>query len=638
MAIDASALRSTARTLMTQQAKMISARLIAMTASVAIWTQIVAPASYFLRAVEIDSTMLLDPQLETIRHVNVFSGKLKPLWLEALASDEQELVHEAADAFAEAHRLGMQDMEDVVQPLLDVLGSPMSNLSVRLAVARALIEIDARSAAPALAHRAAVDGLEMAELVEPVLARCKYAPMRRVWLERVNDPASSGRALLLAIEALRHVQEPLADSSLRRLAFNELLRADVRLAAARTLSAIQSKGSLDDVAQLLSASSNPPVVNRLVAAHMIANDETPNADNLLRQIIDDPDPAVAAVALEAIVRRGSSLSAETTGKLVNSGDVKIRRLTAELLIAEQSPGAVDLLARLLADPHPGLRTYACDSLGRSAKREELGEPVRKAIAKYLQSSHPEAVTQAALAAGAVGYQGAIDSLIKLLDDSHSGVPLASAWALRKLANPDTASAILAKIERETQHRVALVEKLRPIVAADPYGEHDFPTVDDSNAQLAQLILALALMKSDAAEPLFRKFIPKPPRPKIGEPPVLETERQTLLRAAAIWGLGVYHGDKAPEELRLLLRERLGDVTEKDPEHPLVRRMTAISLGRMKDQAALEIMRPFCTPPKAHTELGLACRWAVREISREPLDELPAIAVAKTDWFLTPVDP
>ena len=275
--------------------------------------------------------------------------------------------------------------------------------------------------------------------------------------------------------------------------------------------------------------------------------------------------------------------------------------------------------------------------------ERLDGQVRDVVLQLLQSPSPNVVRQAALAAGALRHKGASQRLAALLDAPQSEVSLAAAWALRQLADPTTGPKIRDKIRRESERRRQLVEQLAPIVAANPYQVPDYPPIDSSNAQLEQLIQALALMHDDAAEPMLREFIPKPPRPQLGDPPVLETEKQAVLRGAAIWALGVYHGQQGAEapaltDLRQALRERLGDAHPKHPEHPLVRRMSAISLARMRDREAVEMMKPFCLPPKAYTELGRACRWAVHELTGENLAMLPPITRAQSDWFLAPLDP
>jgi len=588
-------------------------------------------------AVEVDSAMLADPVLEPVRQVAVFSPKLRPLWLAALLRPESDLKRQAAEAIAEAAQLGMPELADLIEPLSRQLDAPRTHPAVRLAIARALIALDARGAAELLASRADSDGLDMAQLVEPTLARWDFRPYRDVWLARLEGSTESQRRLLLAIQALGQVRETRGVSGLRQLAMDPSRRADVRLEAAVALSWIGQEDWFDVANQLLETPGDQQLINRLVAARLLTSVKSSHAHPVLLEFAVDPEPAVAALALAAILELDAQMVSELNQQLVENRDAKIRGLTIDLLLAQQTPEAVDLLGSLLSDPHPALRKKACDALVQLAAVDELDIHVRDLVTRMLESSQPEVVRQATLAVGALRHVTASQRLVALVDAPESDVYITAAWSLRRLADPATGPAIMEKIRVESGRRRALVRELAPIVAADPYAEPDFPPVDNSNAQLEQLIQALALMHHDMVEPLLRTFIPKPPRPQLGDPPVLETERQVVLRAAAIWEMGVYHGHTAPPELRPLLSERLVDEHPKHPEHPLVRRMAAVSLGRMKEPSALELLRPWCVPPKAHTELGRACRWAYAQISGEAAAPLPPLSVSHSNWFLSPLE-
>lgn len=590
-----------------------------------------------LMAVEIDSAMLVEPVLEPVPEVSVFSSKLKPLWLAALKQPETDLKRQAAEAIAKATRLDMPGLDDLIEPLVHEMEADQTHLVARLPIARALIALNARSEAATLAGYAQSDGLEMAQIVEPALAHWDYLPQRDVWLERLKNPTAPARRLILAVEALGQVREPAAAPRLGQLAMDQSQRADIRMEAARSLSLIGRDDLADLASQLLSAPHDEQLINRLVAAQLLTVDVGSRAIPILRRLAVDSEPAVAVIALEVIQKLDPKLIAEWNQQLVSSSDTNIRRVTTDLLLAQQTPEAVELLGSLLADPHPDLRSKACDALVQLATIEQLDSIVRQVIVQTLESPQPEAVRQAVLAVGALQHYPSAERLVALLDAPQSDVYIAAAWALRRLADPATGPAIMEKIGRETRRRLALVKQLAPIVAANPYAEPEFPPVDDSNAQLEQLIQALGVMRLEAAEPLFREFLPKPPRPQIGDPPVLETERQVVLRAAAFWALGIYHGPSAPDPLRELLRARLDDTYPKHPEHPLVRRMSAITLARMHDLNSVDMMRPLCEPPKAYTELGRACRWAMHEITGEVLSELPAIPRTKSDWFLVPLN-
>src|SRR5207249_658205 len=117
--------------------------------------------------------------------------------------------------------------------LLAALDRADEPASVRLAVAHALVTLDARAAAPSLWRHAQNGGSDLRELVEPALARWDYRPVRAVWLQRLRESATSQRSLILAIQGLAVVREEQAADRLRELALDERGAAAIRLEAAR---------------------------------------------------------------------------------------------------------------------------------------------------------------------------------------------------------------------------------------------------------------------------------------------------------------------------------------------------------------------------------------------------------------------
>src|SRR5262249_36803626 len=149
-----------------------------------------------------DLAQSTDPQLHAPRQITKvtrFDPRLKPLWLAALARPEADLKRQAVEAIARAHALGMPGLAETAPRLVEELEAPNVHPVVRLATARALGFLDARQAAPVLKKHAESGNFDLARQLEPVLARWQFAPMRPVWLGRLQDPQSSHGMLLLAI-------------------------------------------------------------------------------------------------------------------------------------------------------------------------------------------------------------------------------------------------------------------------------------------------------------------------------------------------------------------------------------------------------------------------------------------------------
>src|SRR6516162_9280908 len=90
----------------------------------------------------IDSPMYKDPDLPTPHMEHVFPEKAKGLWLKALERPEADMKCKAAEAIALAHRRGVKGMETTAGALVAALDQKDQDPAVRLAVARALIELD----------------------------------------------------------------------------------------------------------------------------------------------------------------------------------------------------------------------------------------------------------------------------------------------------------------------------------------------------------------------------------------------------------------------------------------------------------------------------------------------------------------
>lgn len=193
-------------------------------------------------AVKLDSAIKLDPVLPSPPVVRQFSPRLKSLWLEALRRPEADLNRQAAEAIAEAHRRGRSDLADTVPHLVEALDAPNQHPVVRLAAARALGVLNARDAAPILLKHAAADPVDMAQVVEPLLARWNFAPMRDEWLRRLEDPRAGHVRRELAIAGLRAAGEVRAVASLLSLLRDPRLSPELRLKAAGALGAIRPQG------------------------------------------------------------------------------------------------------------------------------------------------------------------------------------------------------------------------------------------------------------------------------------------------------------------------------------------------------------------------------------------------------------
>ena len=149
----------------------------------------------------------------------------------------------------------MPGLEATVAPLVQALDKSDQHATVRLAVAQALIGLDAREAAPALFARA-----------QATASRCAIwwnrrwpagtTSRRRRLVGALDKPGLPRQGLLLAIQGLAAVREPKGVPRLRELALAPATDPIIRLEAARALGTIQTTG-LEKEAERL-ARRRPP--------------------------------------------------------------------------------------------------------------------------------------------------------------------------------------------------------------------------------------------------------------------------------------------------------------------------------------------------------------------------------------------
>jgi HEAT repeat protein len=560
-------------------------------------------------AAVIESPMYRSPDLPKPRVVKVVPERMKALWLEVLQRPEVDYQCKAALTIGLAHQRGLKGLERTVPLLVRTLERPDQHLSVRLAVARTLVELDAREAARRLLRHAQSGDSDLRAIIEPALARWDHRPARADWLERLAHPDSESASLVLAIRGLGEVHEERAVPGLRELALAGRTPAPVRLEAARALSVIRTSGSENDARRLLAGAAPHNVVTRLVAASLLRHHKSHEALRLLVDLARDDDPVVAAVALAHLVELDPKLVVPALGQLLRNPDAKVRLLAAEVLFRQPSVEHVGLLADRLGDPHPEVRVNAREWLRELGAGPRYHEPVIRQGMRVVAAPGWRGQEQAMILLTQLDHKPVAGRLVELLQANRAEVFVAAAWCLRKLAVRDTLPAVLAYFE------------LRPRA-----GRHDVPgeAIDQQFCQLAQF---LGQGRHRPAETALRHFIPRA---------AAQSGQET--RTASIWALGLIHEGKAVPELVQAFEGRLKDVnTPGGDEDYRVRWMSAVALGRMKAKDALGTLRRFYSARKPSLDpVNNACGWAIEQLTGEAMPPAGTVEVIPGGWFLRPV--
>jgi HEAT repeat protein len=562
----------------------------------------------------LDSPMYKAPDLTVPQPVLLFPEKAKDLWLKALERPEADLRRNAADAVALAQRRQVKGLETTVAPLLAALERE-DHPTVRLAIARALVTLDARQAAEGLLRQARAGGSDLREIIEPALARWDHRPARAMWLERLRDDRTPRRSLVLAMQSLAVVREVEAVDRLRELALAERRDGPIRLEAARALGILHTEGLEEAAERLLPANSAPPLVARLVAASLLRQHRGAKTLPLLLRLAEDPEPAVVALAAARLLEIDPQLLLPTVEKLLAGPDPKLRSLAVEVLFRLPTEKHVRLLADRLDDAHAEVRGKACRHLRELAGKKEWRDAVIAGGTRLLGMEEWRGLEQAAILLAQLDYKPAARRLVELLKSDRPEVFITAAWGLRKLAVAETLP--------DAAHHVETIRKRIFGMGGAPLPE-SIP-LDRFDHQLSQLNQFLGQQKYEPADALLRQFIPHRMGPAIDES-----------RAAAVWALGLIHEGKTDPALARDLETRLNDVLSIPPEDNRVRQMSALSLGRMKAKETLpSLRRNFRDGGLSLDAVNNASGWAIEQITGEPLRVLKLTQVSPRDYFLLP---
>jgi HEAT repeat protein len=518
-------------------------------------------------------------------------------------------------------------METTIPPLLAELDKPDQTPAVRLLVAQALIELDARQAQAGLLRRARDGDNDLRGTIEPVLARWDYRPARALWLNRLREPATLPRDLVLAIRGLATVGEQAAADPLRELALADRVAVSIRLEAARALGTLRTEGLEKDAARMSADASPRGLVPRLVAASLLRHHRSQEAIRTLEKLARDPEPTVAAVAVARLLEIDAGLLVPALEALLANPDAALRSFAVDVLRRRPSGKHLRLLNERFDDPHIEVRRkarrYALEFAGEKKWREQIIADATKT----LNGERWRGLEQATILLTLLDHKPASARLVELLKSNRPEVKVSAAWGLRKLDVPETLPGVLGYIQDDI--KIPSLRKAPPPKASNRPGDNppppeEPPSLEVRDHALSQLHQFLGKQKYRPAEAVLRRFIPKFALGFTGES-----------RAAAIWALGLILEGKTDNALAAALEGRLND-TGNPPEDFRVRWMCAVTLGRLKAKDTLPSLRRHCSGFKPTRDpVNNACGWAIERITGEKMPPPETIVREQRDWFLVP---
>ncbi len=578
----------------------------------------------------VDWPMFNDPAEDPLPVDKVFRPRLAVLWGQALARPEVELRRQAAEAIIKAHREGMKGLDTLIPALRRVLRDGGTPGVAQDEAALALIELDDRASAEDVLKLMEHTPSWQVELLDAGLARWDYAPARAVWRARLDQAQSSASGRSSAARCLGLVHDEDAAGALEKLVRQASTEPMLRLAAAEALAQLAQA----PVVPLARTVSRGDLLDRVCAAKLLTGRKDDGALQLDHDLLEDPSPAVVAVALANLLQVAPArISAADAARLAGSPDANVRRLAAQALVQESTAEAVVHLADLLADENPMLRCDVREWLVTMAGRAELRQAVIDAARRHLDGAAWRGQEEAAYLVGSLDCKECADRLLDLMVAPHLEVRLAACTALRRLAVPATFARMLARARDLAHQSSAAVE-----AAAPPAGKGQAGPLPDRAARAREALEAASIGQEMAQ--LIQTFGPHDYKPAEGFLRSLVPKNMALPdlgRAAAIWSLGFMYPDDKAAKLGSILAGRLSDLSPMMPESQNVRSMSAVTIGRLRARAGLAAVEQFYKDEASTVEIGGMCRWAIMRITGQTLPPLPHLVDEPQGWFLEPLE-
>lgn len=569
-----------------------------------------------------DFLMQREPATEESRVQMFLNPRMLTLWKSAFSHPESELHRQAALAVARAHEQKLSDLEQFRPDLLKLLKDGQEHPATRYAAAQALIILKTRDSAAELFEASRKYGQDFRLLIEPVLGRWEFAPIRDVWAQRLKSTETPRRDLNLALEGIRLAQMSSVLPDLLLIVKDSQRPVDLRLNAARSAAGLTAEGLEPDAQQLLSRNLSKRV-NRLTAAMLLSRHRSPEAVKLLQPLAVDTEPAVAAEALRALYQGEPASVLPVAEQALASRAAEVRRVGIQTYLQLVTVERLRTLAGHLNDPHPDLRAVVREGLYTHSQDPQFESVVREAAIAVLAGDDWRGQEQTCLLLAALDRKEVAPRLVELLHSDRDEVMIASAWALRKLAVPETAP--------------AMVTRLREL--SEPISNEDWGV----SHQIAHLSEAIAVLNYRPALDVLRIYIPK------------NLQYHEIARSGAIYAIGVLFEDAAKaapaepapggggledaalaSQLADQLMARVREASGMPPEFPEVRRTSAIAIGRMGYQSHIPGFKEMLGSEVSADPVELAMRWSIHRMTGELLSIAETKPQEATGWFLEPI--
>ncbi len=562
--------------------------------------------AHIARFNDLPRRMFLEPYLIPPENVRILGPGYVPLFDRTLREmNDDEVLETAALCLARVAHEKLQDISGSNDILLKRLESD-SNLRVRFACARALVNADVSQSAAAVLklNEHASDGQRL--WIEPALARWKLTAAADIWKQRLAADSETTVAVSLACDGLSALGDLEALDLLRAVLHGKLLAYEKRRAAAKAICVLSPDMALAEKESLVDGN----VLERLLGIELLSSGK-PDAHAELLRMCADPSDAVASAAWTAMFRLNPDalIPAVPTGR--NHSDAFVRMTAARMMRLFPDAERSGWLNEQLSDKHLEVRNVAREMLFLVAEEQA---PLRDGIIAMASntltanSENWQGIEQSLLLLGQLRAAQFSDRCVPLLEHPRNEVLVTAAWLLHLFPDPAVEEAVRKHLLRN--------EEMLKNPATAPAGA-------DIGEQSSYLIQYAGLMRlkdlQAIMEPHFGKTVPG----------------GTPKRAAAMWTLGLFHENDTVPDLTKSFLARIADRAGVPPELYEVKCMSAIALGLMKAKPAVAGLLEAYNDDPPDSGIPDSARWALGMIG-EPLPEpVKPMSIEVGGWKLSP---
>ncbi len=339
----------------------------------------------------------------------------------------------------------------------------------------------------------------------------------------------------------------------------------------------------------------------------------PEAHARLVPLSSDASDGVASAAWTVLHQRNPEalVSQISTGR--GHRDAVVRMTAARVMRRFPDAERSHWLHQQLSDGHLEVRNVAREMLVLVAEEQA---PLRGgiiAIASDTLNANQEdwqAIEQCLLLLGQLRAAQFSDRCIPLLEHPRNEVLVTSAWLLHLFPDPSVDDAVrdrLMKIEELSMNPAASTANL------------------ELGHQAAHLIQFAGLERMTDLQPLLEQNLTKDLASGV-----------IFKRVAAIWALGLFHENDPVPELTKSFVSRMEDREGLYPEHPEVRRMSAVALGLIRAKSAMpELFDAYKSDP-AISVIPDSARWSLGMMENPLLDPVEPYTPVIGSWRLSPI--